>query len=397
MSLVWKLLRQHISAPQLLGFFMANMLGLTIVLVAVQMYNDIVPAFRGDDGVLQGTYLIVSKHISAASPLTDNSSQGFTDEEIADLSRQSFVARVGAFTPSRYRVAASIGMGSQRVGTDMFFEAVPDGFVDADLSAWRFDPSRGEIPIILPRSYLAIYNFGFAESQALPKLSEGVVSMVQMDIRLRGRGLDETLRGRVVGFSTRLNTILVPESFISWSNDRYATEPASPPTRLILELSNPTDAALPAYVSEHHLDLENDRLEASRATTMLRIVAGVVAGVGLLISALALYILMLSIYLLVEKNTLKLQNLLLLGYSATRVSLPYQLLAVGMNLAVMCLAVVLTLVVRSRYLDLLWQAFPRLQEGAVMPTIAAGLALTIGVAVVNAIAIRRKIDALNAA
>ena len=43
MNLVWKLLRQHISVPQLLGFFFANLLGMLIVLLSIQFYNDIKP------------------------------------------------------------------------------------------------------------------------------------------------------------------------------------------------------------------------------------------------------------------------------------------------------------------------------------------------------------------
>ena len=60
--------------------------------------------------------------------------------------------------------------------------------------------------------------------------------------------------------------------------------------------------------------------------------------VGLLISVLSFYILMLSIYLLVQKNTTKLENLLLIGYSPWRVGLPYQILTVGMNVLVLLLA-----------------------------------------------------------
>ena len=38
MSLVWKLLRQHISVPQFIGFFFANLFGMIIVLLAFQFY-----------------------------------------------------------------------------------------------------------------------------------------------------------------------------------------------------------------------------------------------------------------------------------------------------------------------------------------------------------------------
>ena len=75
------------------------------------------------------------------------------------------------------------------MGTDMFFESVPDDFVDIKWPASATSHDAGqmsEVPIILPRTYLALYNFGFAQTKNLPKLSEGVVSMIPMDIRLRG-------------------------------------------------------------------------------------------------------------------------------------------------------------------------------------------------------------------
>ena len=40
-TLVWKLLRQHISIGQLAGFFLANLFGMMIVLLSVQFYKDV--------------------------------------------------------------------------------------------------------------------------------------------------------------------------------------------------------------------------------------------------------------------------------------------------------------------------------------------------------------------
>ena len=116
--------------------------------------------------------------------------------------------------------------------------------------------------------------------------------------------------------------------------------------------------------------------------------------VGLLISALSFYILMLSIYLLVQKNADKLQNLRLIGYSPARVSLPYQLLTIGMNACVLLLALVLVFWIRGRYLERLWQMFPTLQEGATGTTILLGIILFLLVSLLNIIAIRRKIATL---
>ena len=393
MKLVWKLLRRHISLPQLAGFFFANLLGMLIVLLSLQFYSDVKPLITAEDGFIRPDYLILNKRISALSTVGLGSSSAFTGQELDELRKQPFAKSVGVFSASQYKVACSLGLeGVAQFGTEMFFESVPDAFVDVDLKNWHFREGDEVVPIILPRTYLAIYNFGFAQSQNLPKISEGIVGMIDMVISMRGNGLDERIKGRVIGFSSRLNTILVPEDFIRWSNGRYAPEADSAPTRIILEVSNPTDDAIVKYVSQKGYELEDDKLEAGRMTFFLRITAAIVMAVGLLISLLSFYILMLSIYLLVEKNTEKMRSLLLIGYSPARVAMPYQMLTVGMNALVLLLALGLLLCIRSQYMELLWNMFPKMQDGSIGMTLLLGLGLFVMVSLINVIAVRSRIN-----
>ena len=339
--------------------------------------------------VMKNTYIILSKRIAAVSSLSGEA-QTFTPSDVRDLEDQRFVRRVGAFTASQYQVYGSISMAGMSMGTDMFFESVPDEFVDV-----KWPASSSEVPIILPKSYLALYNFGFAQTKNLPKLSEGLISLIQMDVRLRGEdGRERQMKGRVVGFSTRLNTVLVPETFMRRTNAELAPASAAEPTRLIVEVDNPADDAIARYIQERGYELEDNSLEAGRATYFLKIVAALVMAVGLLISALSFYILMLSVFLLVQKNAEKLQNLLLIGYSPAHVALPYQLLTIGLNAAVMVLAFGLLIWLRGLYLERLWQMFPTLVEGRLNLAILIGLALFILVSFFNIIAIRRKIKRL---
>ena len=142
------------------------------------------------------------------------------------------------------------------------------------------------------------------------------------------------------------------------------------------------------------MEIEQDQMNQEKIAYFLRLVVSLVMIVGLVISALSFYILMLSIYLLVQKNADKLQNLRLIGYSPTRVSLPYQLLTIGINALVLVLAFAIVFWLRSMYLERLWQIFPTLSEGQVNRTILLGFALFILVSYLNCLAIRRKIKRL---
>ena len=187
--LVWKLLRQHISIAQLAGFFFANLIGMLIVLLSIQCYQDIRPIFTEGDSFIKKNYMVATKKVNALSSLTGKSNH-FTPNEIKALKEQDFTEKMGCFTPAMFKVSAGIGLQNKglHLSTKMFFESVPDNFIDISLEKWHYQPDTDFIPIVIPRSYLNLYNFGFAQSQGLPKLSEGLTSLIQLNITIDGNG-----------------------------------------------------------------------------------------------------------------------------------------------------------------------------------------------------------------
>ena len=391
MNLVWKLLRQHISIPQFAGFFFANLVGMTIILLGLQFYTDTQAIYQSEDSFMKADYLIVNKRISSMTTITGKSS-AFTLPEVQDFDQQEFVERVGLFTSSAYDVKASFRLDEKTsFSTEMFFESVPDEFVDVKSDEWGYQQGSREVPIILPRNYLDLYNFGYAQSRNMPKLSEGILGAIRLKIELSGGGVRDEYEGRIVGFSSRLNTILVPQDFMDWANEYYAGTKTKSPTRLIVEVNNPTDERITSYLQDNDYETDQDKLDASKQTFLLRIIVGIVMGVGLVISILSFYILMLSVYLLVEKNSTKLENLLLIGYSPARVSMPYQLLTIGLNVLVLAIAIVAMLAVRNVYLEMFESFFPDFETPGIMTTLLAGVCLLVVVSILNVIAIKSKV------
>lgn len=302
MNLLWKLLREHVSVTQLVGFFVANLLGMLIILFGLQFYADILPLFQGKDAFFKREFLIVSKPVSTLGSLLGGKGT-FSAREIQGFRDQPFTRQVGAFTSSLYDVSASIGMlgTGMQVGTEMFFESVPDDYIDVNAQAWTYEEGSRTIPIILPRNYLNLYNFGFAQSRNLPKLSEGVLSMIRLEIRLSGGGHVEVYDGRIVGFSNRLNTILVPEAFMNWANHYYAPGKKAEPSRLIVEVNNPADEEIVKYIQARGYEVEGNTLDAGKTVWFLQILVGIVLFIGIVITFLSFYILILSIFLLLQR------------------------------------------------------------------------------------------------
>ncbi len=391
MTLVWKLLRQHVSIPQLSGFFFANLFGMLIVLLGHQLYNDVMPVFTSEDSFMKPDYLIVSKKIGTGNTISGRANN-FSDTEIEALQAQGFVTKLGAITSTDYKVDVRMGVNKVNVlNSELFFESMPNEFVRVDTALWAYTEGSQAVPLILPRTYLTMYNLGIARSHSLPQLSEDLAGMIDLDIFIQGNGHQDSYKGRVIGFSNRLSTILVPQAFMDWSNGRYAANRQNNPTRLVMQVDNPADQKVTSYFNRKGYDIENGKLEAERATYFLRMMVVIVMAVGIVISLLSFYILMLSIYLLVQKNTSKLENLLLIGYSPSRVARPYQLLAVGLNVLVLVFALCILLVVRQYYMAIVGSLLPGMATTTVLPAVCLGCVLLLLVSCCNVFAIRHKI------
>lgn len=355
MNLLWKLLKKNISTTQLASFAIANFIGVSILLFSLILYIDILPLFTSSDNILDNNnYIIISKNIGTAQSFIGSKST-FSTKEIEDIKNQNFTQDIGIFTPSKYEVNASIKVNElgHKLSTAMFFESIPDEFVDTKDPRWTFDQNTNIIPIILPRDYLDLYNFGFAEAQQLPKISESLVDMITLNITLYGQYQQEEFIGKVIGFSNRINTILVPEAFMQWANNKFSNTNNIEPARIIIKVNNIADENIIKYTEEKGYNINNNSANTSKASFILKIIISIIAVIGLIISLLSLYILTLSIHLLIQKNKEKILNLNLIGYSIKEIARPYIILSSTINAITIFTALIITLISRTLYIEYL--------------------------------------------
>lgn len=386
-----KLLRKNTSPSRIAGFILSNFIGLAIVLGAVQFYGDASSIWTDTDSFISSDYLVINKKVTSANTV-GSAKSSFSKAEISDIAAQPWVRSVGRFSATDYRVYASVQSGDRGMSTYMFFESLPDSFVDVPKSQWDYRPGSDEVPIILSKDYLTLYNFGFANSAGLPQLSEGLMSSIPLELTLRSDdGLrTRRLHGRVAGYSNRLNTILVPQQFMEETNRELGTGATREPSRLILDVSSPGDVAIKEYLDSHDYELAGDK-SASSAAFMLRVVTGIVIAVGALITLLSLFILILSISLIMEKNRDTIHRLLMLGYDLRTVGNPYSQLVIVATLCALILAIAAVFILRVYYLQPL-QGLGAHPSG-VLPMILTGLLLTAIIIAANLLTVCRKVRA----
>lgn len=391
MRLIWKLLRKHISIFELAVFFVANLIGMAVILAGVQIYSDVRPMLDGEKSLIGNEYMIVTRPVERVGI----GAPTFSDDDITDFKQQEFVVDLGQFAASQFEVSGSVMFNGRRLSTMMFFEAVPDSFIDVTSRDWHFKPGSTTIPIILPRNYLNLYNFGFSQTQKLPQITEDMIKRIELGIRISGDDMRHDYTGRVVGFSDRLNTILVPMEFMTWANGHYAAAKESEPTRLILEVENPGAPEVMNYLQEHGYAAEDKPAESSKALFILKASVAVIIGIGIIFSILSIIILTLSIFLLLQKNITKLENLVLIGHKPSYVAMPYNLMTLVLNLSVYALSVVVVWLLQGKYMSYISEIAGFEFSATPLSAILFGLALTAIIVTFNVFIIHRKIREIS--
>ena len=58
-------------------------------------------------------------------------------------------------------------------------------------------------------------------------------------------------RGKIIGFSNRINSILVPYSFLSWANENYGFHSEDRISRLVIVTKDPTNPEIVSFLEKN--------------------------------------------------------------------------------------------------------------------------------------------------
>lgn len=301
---------------QLIIAALGSIIGLFIILGAVQLYFDITSAAFGGKDLLKDGF-VMQKKINALNTLSVGTSS-FNLVEVEDLRKQEFAEEVSPVLSTRFKVASTVGREGGSIPQfyiDMFFQAIPDKYLDVDGGKFNWKPGDDVIPIILPVDYLNLYNYGFAPSQGIPQLSEEAFSINDLKVIVSGNGEREEFKGRVVGFTAKISTILVPESFIRYGNEKFADpEEAKIVDRLFIVVNSKYHTAFEKFILDHNYTVDAEKLKTSEQKSRLQLALYVLLLVAGLIILQAILIFIQYAQLFISRSAYEIKLLIQMGY-----------------------------------------------------------------------------------
>jgi hypothetical protein len=349
MRLLYQILWKDHSRTHLLWAFLGTLAGFVLLLAGIQFYIDIKSVLSENRDLLDPEYIVINKKVNIGQTL-GLGGVGFSEDEIEEIVQQPFADQVAPFLSNEFPVSGYTE--SERFPdfyTELFFEAIPDEFIDVKSEEWQWDPEEGKVPIIIPQDYLNLYNFGFAPSQGLPQIPKGVISMINFKLRLRGKGKTDDYNGQIVGFSNRIHSILVPLDFLTWANETYGYFDKNDPSKVIVVSKDPTDPSIIRFLEENGYDTIREKLKSSRMNIILKLIISFLVVVAAIIIALAFLVFLLSLQLMISRSSEKIKKLNKLGFHYREISRPYIILLLVLMIAVTGFSLIITSLLTRKF------------------------------------------------
>ena len=286
-------------------------IALLLILSAVQIqvnYHELLYGSGNQDSI--ANFLVINKKIDGNS-LTNTLSA----KDIQQLKSQPFVQSIGQLTSSRFKVSAQSPSERFPFYTDLFFESVPNEFIDVQSTGWTWKEGSANIPLIIPNQFLDLYNFGFAPSQNLVQLTQSMVMALPVVINIHHNGQVIPFTGRVVGFSDRISSVLVPQNFLDWANKQYGSHQAGETSRVVIQTKDPGNPALVQYLKENKLVTDADKTRFSKYRQIVNAIVSASWITGAIMLLFALLVLSLFIQLTISSTKKEIGLLITLGAS----------------------------------------------------------------------------------
>jgi len=286
--------------------------GVMLLLCCVQLYINIDQLLKEKNPRKNGyDFISVTKTITNENMGKDNR---FSITEIEDFKKQSFIADAAPLLSNQFRVKMSAG-DIIPFSTDLFLESIQNSFIDTLPSSFTWQPGQTTVPIIFSADFLEMYNV-FAPAQGLPQISESSIGAVNIILECSAPdGTVMKFRGNIVAVSDRLNTVLVPESFLKWSNKLFSTQPQQPAARVYIKTTDANSVPLQNYLQQNNYHVNKDKTKFGRIKSILQAIVAGLGGLAILVVLLSVLLFSFYLQLMISRSRDNLQLLLTLGYS----------------------------------------------------------------------------------
>jgi len=311
-KLLVKILWGKQSYFQLVLTLLALVVGVLVMAITFNLYLNFKEVLSDNDA-FSNNYLVINKSVGYLNTF-GLTSTSFKAEEIEDIKNSKKVKGAVPFIANQFDVAIRKG-APFNFYSELFVEGVPRNFIDNVPNEFRWQEGDAEVPVILSNEMYNLLSFGYSPTKTgFPQVPKSALMSTDFDLELRGVQKDVKMKTRIVGFSDRVNSILVPLEFLEWANKNIGRGAQNDFSRVLLEVEDAADHQLQEFLDAKGYVANKDKLLAGSGKSKIKLFLSVLGLIGGLIVILTLNTLVMNIQLLISKAKAELKMLFSLGY-----------------------------------------------------------------------------------
>jgi len=319
-STVSKIILKTQKPAQLIAALLGCLIGFLLIITSVQNYFNLNSVLSDKDQAIGSQYLVINKKVSLLNSLNLKKS-AFTKAQLEEIETLPSVEKISTFTPNQFEARAYLQLSLDQqnqieLKTDLFLESIENSFIDVKSEDWKWNIDDEVVPVILPADFINLYNFTYAPARNLPQISKSTIQMFGFKIIIGNENNETTFKGKIIGFSNRITSMIVPLSFMNYANEKYKNETLSNQDyyRLIVKINPSKLSDFNKFLNEKGFETNNELLKSAKLSSVLQITLTFVFLIGMLMILNAFSGFLLYLQLTITKSKYELETLLRLGY-----------------------------------------------------------------------------------
>ena len=319
-STVSKIILKTQKPTQLIAALLGCLIGFLLIITSLQNYFNLNKVLSDKDQAIGSQYLVINKKVSLLNSLNLKKS-AFTKSQLEEIESLPSVEKISTFTPNQFEARAYLQLSLDQqnqleLKTDLFLESIENSFIDVKSEDWKWNIDDEVVPVILPADFINLYNFTYAPARSLPQISKSTIQMFGFKIIIGNEFNETTFKGKIIGFSNRITSMIVPLSFMNYANEKYKNETLSNQDyyRLIVKINPSKLSDFNKFLNEKGFETNNELLKSAKLSSVLQITLTFVFLIGMLMILNAFSGFLLYLQLTITKSKYELETLLRLGY-----------------------------------------------------------------------------------
>ena len=300
------------NKKQLTLALVGTFLGLFFLFTSLHFLHKIY-TYGENSEMLSKNTIVIQKKVTSG-PLLGLNNPEFSDEQIDEVRSMEFVESCDPIRSNTFDVVLSIDDPLiPAFNSNIYVQSVHEDYLDVKTDHWDWDEGSKTLPIIMPRDFLMMMN-NFLSASNIPQLSDDLVLDLKIDLNIGPRNYRETIHARIVGFTNELSSILVPEYFLNWANQKYGEKEKEVISQLVVKSKDGQFGLLENYLEEKEFESKKSQLLIAKLKSTLGVLLTIISTISLLAVFLSMLVLIQYLQLIMTKNDYEIRTLLRLGH-----------------------------------------------------------------------------------